>query len=69
MMTGRTAEDTEMAGKYGDVLGSATSIQTRAHDLLDTLAGRAASSASAICLWDPIRRCHVVWPTTSIPRR
>ena len=48
-----------MAGKYGDVLGSATSIQTRAHDLLDTLAGRAASSASAICLWDPIRRCHV----------
>jgi DNA-binding CsgD family transcriptional regulator len=50
---------TDMAGKYGDVLGSATSIQTRAHDLLDTLAGRAASSASAICLWDPIRRCHV----------
>ncbi|CAN3130783.1 LuxR C-terminal-related transcriptional regulator [Mycobacterium sp. smrl_JER01] len=48
-----------MAGIYGDVLGSELSTETRAHDLLDTLAGRAASSASAICLWDPIRRCHV----------
>ena len=48
-----------MAGIYGDVLRGAGSIETRAHDLLDTLSSRAASSASAICLWDPIRRCHV----------
>lgn len=48
-----------MAGIYGDVMAGAGSIETRAHDLLDTLSSRAASSASAICLWDPIRRCHV----------
>ena len=48
-----------MAGNYGDVLGSTASIETRAHDLLDMLAARADSSASAICLWDPIQRCHV----------
>ncbi|MGB3482121.1 MAG: helix-turn-helix transcriptional regulator [Mycobacterium sp.] len=48
-----------MTGIYGDVLGSATSIETRAHDLLDTLAARAESSASAICLWDPIQNRHV----------
>ncbi|MBN3455189.1 helix-turn-helix transcriptional regulator [Mycobacterium sp. DSM 3803] len=48
-----------MAGTYAAVLGSATSIETRAHDMLEALGGRAASSASAICLWDPIQRCHV----------
>ena len=48
-----------MAGIYGDVLGSGASIETRAHDLLDTLATRAESSASAICLWDPIQRRHI----------
>lgn len=48
-----------MAGIYGDVLGSASSMETRAHDLLETLSSRAASSASAICLWDPIQRRHV----------
>ena len=48
-----------MAGIYGDVLGSAANIETRAHDLLDALRGRAASSASAICLWDPIQQRHV----------
>ena len=48
-----------MAGIYGDVLGSASSMETRAHDLLDVLASRADSSASAICLWDPIQRCHI----------
>ncbi|BBY59736.1 hypothetical protein MSAR_28720 [Mycolicibacterium sarraceniae] len=48
-----------MAGIYGDVMGGAGSIETRAHDLLDTLSSRAASSASAICLWDPIQQCHV----------
>ncbi|MCG7593221.1 helix-turn-helix transcriptional regulator [Mycobacterium sp. PSTR-4-N] len=48
-----------MAGIYGDVLGSALSMETRAHDMLDALGARAASSASAICLWDPIQRCHV----------
>lgn len=47
-----------MAGIYGDVLGSATSGETRAHDLLDALSRRAASSASAISLWDPIRLNH-----------
>jgi DNA-binding CsgD family transcriptional regulator len=48
-----------MAGIYGDVLGSATSIETRAHDLLDALAARSGSSASAICLWDPIQQRHI----------
>ncbi|MEW5811265.1 MAG: helix-turn-helix transcriptional regulator [Actinomycetota bacterium] len=48
-----------MAGIYGDVLGSALSMETRAHDMLDALGARAASSASAICLWDPIQRRHV----------
>ncbi|MBI3213306.1 MAG: helix-turn-helix transcriptional regulator [Mycobacterium sp.] len=48
-----------MAGIYGEVLGSAASTETRAHDLLDTLGARAASSASAICLWDPIQQRHV----------
>ncbi|WP_445166494.1 LuxR C-terminal-related transcriptional regulator [Mycolicibacterium sp. Dal123E01] len=48
-----------MAGIYGDVMGGVGSIETRAHDLLDTLGSRAASSASAICLWDPLRQCHV----------
>lgn len=48
-----------MAGIYGDVLGSAMSMETRAHDVLDALGSRAASSASAICLWDPIQRRHV----------
>lgn len=48
-----------MAGNYGDVLSSSASLETRAHDLLERLAVRADSSASAICLWDPIQRCHV----------
>src|SRR5690349_14776934 len=48
-----------MAGAYGQVLGSAASIETRAHEMLDALSERSASSASAICLWDPIRRRHV----------
>lgn len=48
-----------MAGIYGDVLDSAAGIETRAHDLLDTLKTRAESSASAICLWDPIQRRHI----------
>ncbi|AQA06220.1 helix-turn-helix transcriptional regulator [Mycobacterium sp. MS1601] len=48
-----------MAGIYGEVLGSSSSIETRAHDLLGALAARAQSSASAICLWDPIQRRHV----------
>ncbi len=46
-------------GGYGDVLGSAAGIETRAHEILDTLSSKAASSASAISLWDPIRRRHV----------
>lgn len=46
-------------GAYGEVLGSTSSIETRAHDMLDALSAKAASSASAISLWDPIRRCHV----------
>ena len=49
----------QMAGTYGDVLGSTASIETRAHEMLDALGSRAASSASAICLWDPIARNHV----------
>ena len=48
-----------MAGAYGQVLGSTASIETRAHEMLDALSERSASSASAICLWDPIRRRHV----------
>lgn len=46
-------------GAYGQVLGSAAGIETRAHEMLDRLARRASSSASAISLWDPIRRRHV----------
>lgn len=48
-----------MAGRYAAVLDSASSIETRAHEMLDTLGGRGASSASAICLWDPIGRRHI----------
>ncbi|ANI41974.1 helix-turn-helix transcriptional regulator [Mycolicibacterium vaccae] len=48
-----------MAGIYGAVLGSVTDIETRALELLDVLAARAESSASAICLWDPIQRRHI----------
>lgn len=48
-----------MSGIYGDVLASAASTQARAHDLLDTLNARAAASASAICLWDPIQQRHI----------
>jgi DNA-binding CsgD family transcriptional regulator len=48
-----------MAGIYGDVLGSSAGIESRAHDLLDVLKTRAESSASAICLWDPIQRRHI----------
>jgi DNA-binding CsgD family transcriptional regulator len=48
-----------MVARYGEVLGSTSSLETRAHDLLGTLAERAASSASAICLWDPIQRRHI----------
>ncbi|SEH63693.1 regulatory protein, luxR family [Mycolicibacterium rutilum] len=48
-----------MTGTYSQVLGSTASIETRAHEMLDVLAGRAPSSASAICLWDPIARRHV----------
>ncbi|WP_304113870.1 helix-turn-helix transcriptional regulator [Mycolicibacterium bacteremicum] len=48
-----------MAGTYAEVLGSTASIETRAHEMLDALGARAASSASAISLWDPIRRRHV----------
>jgi DNA-binding CsgD family transcriptional regulator len=46
-------------GAYGEVLGSTSSIETRAHEMLDALSAKAVSSASAISLWDPIRRCHV----------
>lgn len=46
-------------GAYGEVLGSTSSIETRAHEMLDALSAKAASSASAISLWDPIRHCHV----------
>ncbi|WNG86757.1 helix-turn-helix transcriptional regulator [Mycobacterium sp. ITM-2016-00317] len=48
-----------MSGIYGDVLSSGASMEDRAHDLLDLLSARAESSASAICLWDPIQRRHV----------
>lgn len=48
-----------MAGAYGEVLGSTAGIETRAHEMLQALGARAASSASAISLWDPIRRHHV----------
>ncbi|WP_460359147.1 helix-turn-helix transcriptional regulator [Mycobacterium sp. ZZG] len=48
-----------MSGIYGDVLSSGASLETRAHGLLETLSARAQSSASAICLWDPIQRKHV----------
>ncbi|SDC41438.1 regulatory protein, luxR family [Mycolicibacterium neoaurum] len=48
-----------MAGAYAEVLGSSASIETRAHEMLEALSARAASSASAISLWDPIRRRHV----------
>jgi hypothetical protein len=48
-----------MAGMYGEVLGSSASIETRAHEVLDALDRRATSSASAICLWDPIGERHV----------
>lgn len=58
-----------MAGRYAAVLGSSSSIETRAHDMLDRLARRASSSASAICLWDPIRRRHVAVANHGYPDR
>jgi DNA-binding CsgD family transcriptional regulator len=48
-----------MTGAYAQVLGSTASLETRANEMLETLGARAASSASAICLWDPIARNHV----------
>jgi DNA-binding CsgD family transcriptional regulator len=56
-----------MAGTYGEVLGSTSSIETRAHEVLDALECRAASSASAICLWDPISRQHVAVANHNYP--
>ena len=58
-----------MAGMYGEVLGSSASIETRAHEVLDALDRRAASSASAICLWDPIGGGTSRSPTTTTRTR
>lgn len=56
-----------MDGTYGQVLGSSAGIETRAHEMLDALGSRAASSASAICLWDPIARSHVAVANRAYP--
>lgn len=56
-----------MDGTYGPVLASSASIETRAHEMLDALSSRADSSASAICLWDPINRRHVAVANRDYP--
>ena len=43
----RTAEVSDMDGTYGQVLGSSAGIETRAHEMLDALGSRAASSQTA----------------------
>lgn len=58
-----------MAGTYAAVLDSASSIETRAHEMLDRLGQRASSSASAICLWDPIGRRHITIANHGYPDR
>ncbi len=60
-----------MTGRYAATLDSASSIETRAHEILDTLARRAGSSASAsaICLWDPIGRRHIAIANHGYPTR
>lgn len=56
-----------MAGRYAAVLDSASSVETRAHEMLDRLARHASSSASAICLWDPIARRHIALANHGYP--
>lgn len=48
-----------MAGTYAAILDSESSIENRANEMLDALRKRVGSSASAICLWDPIQRRHL----------
>jgi DNA-binding CsgD family transcriptional regulator len=48
-----------MAGTYAAMLDSKSSIESRVSEMLDVLGKRVGSSASAICLWDPIQRRHV----------
>lgn len=56
-----------MAGTYGSVLTSTAGFDTVAHEALELLAARAPSSASAICLWDPIARGHVTVANREYP--
>lgn len=56
-----------MAGTYGVVLTGTASIETLAHEVLEVLGTRAPSSASAICLWDPIARNHVTVANHNYP--
>ncbi|GAS87437.1 helix-turn-helix transcriptional regulator [Mycolicibacterium brisbanense] len=48
-----------MASTYAAMLDSDASIEDRASEVLDALGKRVASSASAICLWDPIQHRHL----------
>jgi len=56
-----------MTGTYAQVLGSTASLETRAHEMLEALAAKAVSSASAISLWDPITRSHVTLANHGYP--
>lgn len=46
-------------GVYHEVMGSAADLNARADQLLSALGDRVDSSASAICLWDPLSNRHV----------
>lgn len=46
-------------GVYHEVMGAAADLNTRADELLRAPGERVASSASAICLWDPLTARHV----------
>ncbi len=48
-----------MAETYAAMLDSSCSIESRVSEMLDVLGKRVGSSASAICLWDPIQRRHL----------
>ena len=43
---------------YQEVVGSSDSLNTRADELLHALEEQVHSSASAICLWNPLTRSH-----------
>nr|WP_020791379.1 LuxR C-terminal-related transcriptional regulator [Gordonia sp. NB41Y] len=64
MSTFRRTEDgstmqTLGIGAYHEVMRSSADLNTRADELLMALGERVRSSASAICLWDPLAGRHI----------